>query len=147
MLMALNPCATQRVMVSHAPLRDVGSMEATPMKRGAWSLTIACTSSLETLPSAPARRPTTTPRSTPAASISASSRPMSWRCAAGEGSKPTVRVKPSRRSPAAYISVSRKPRSGGRRRKSMTMGDPKRAVGDGSPGAHITSWRRSCDSP
>lgn len=42
-------------------------------------------------------------------------------CAAGEGVKPTVRVKPSRRAPAEYISVSRKPPTGGLRRKSMII--------------------------
>lgn len=91
------------------------------MKRPGCAATIWRTSSFGTLPSTPANRPTTTPALTPAASISPSSRSMDCCCAAGEGVKPTVRVKPSRRAPAEYISVSRKPPTGGLRRKSMII--------------------------
>ena len=89
------------------------------MKRPGCAATIWRTSSFGTLPSTPANRPTTTPASTPAASPQQQVHGLLLR--GGEGVKPTVRVKPSRRAPAEYISVSRKPPTGGLRRKSMII--------------------------
>ena len=71
-------------------------------------------------------------------------------CAAGEGVKPTVRVKPSRRAPAEYISVSRKPPTGGLRRKSMIIAVSSYPCVDGlapAGGRYITSSLRSSVSP
>src|SRR6218665_1973393 len=137
MLISLKPAATASLIVRQAPTLEVGSIEAAPRKRPGWSPTIWRTSSLATLPSTPASRPTTTPRSMPASSISCSSSSIDCCCAAAEGSKPTVRVKPSRRSPAEYISVFRKPPSGGRRRESMIMEGSRSGRARGGASHHL----------
>jgi hypothetical protein len=94
------------VIVSQAPTRDVGSIDAAPMNRLGNSATICRTSSLDTLPSTPARRPTTTPFVEGLVHLL---QQQVHRLAPrrGTGSEADVRVRPILRSPAEYIKVQK----------------------------------------